>query len=183
MSGKLERLARKTVMPGKVVDLCQDTVRLPDGKIEQWDFVHHKKGCGAAIVPVLPDGRILLVRQYRPAVGEEVLELPAGGRDGEESLTETATRELLEETGYRAERLTFLCRARTAVAWCDEYTEVYLAEDLQKTPSRHLDEAEDIRMEIHTKEELLAMIAEGTLSDAKTIAGIALYCAKQSKTE
>jgi len=107
----------------------------------------------------------------------------SGGRDGEESLTETAKRELLEETGYRAERLTFLCRARTAVAWCDEYTEVYLAEDLQKTPSRHLDEAEDIRMEIHTKEELLAMIAEGTLSDAKTIAGIALYCAKQSKTE
>lgn len=178
MRGKLEKLSRKTVCPGKVVDLCQDTVRLPDGRIEAWDFVHHRKGCGAAAVPILPDGRILLVRQFRPAVGEEVLELPAGGREGSEPLAETAARELLEETGYRAAKFSFLCRTKTAVAWCDEYTEIYLAEGLAKTPSRQLDEAEDIRIEVHTREELLVMIAQGTLTDAKTIAGIALLCAK-----
>lgn len=176
MKHALTLLSRQVKASGSIVDLCEDRVLLPDGKVESWDFVHHKKGCGAAVVPVLPDGRILLVTQFRPAVGEEMLELPAGGKDpADASLLETARRELLEETGYTADAFSFLCRARTAVAWCNEYTEVYLARDIRKVQAPHLDEAEDIRRDFYTKEELLSRIQSGALTDAKTIAGLCAY--------
>ena len=78
---ELKRLNRRTVFNGRAIDFCKDTMRLPDGRIEEWDFIHHKKGGGACVVPVLPDGRILLIRQMRPAIDRETLELPAGARD------------------------------------------------------------------------------------------------------
>lgn len=171
--GHLRRLDRRLAYQGEIVDLYKDTVELPDGKTEEWDFVKHKKGCGACVVPILPDGRILLVSQYRPAVGKTMLELPAGGRDREgEPLEETARRELLEETGFTAQQFRFLCRIDTAVAWCNEYTEIYLAENIRKAASQHLDEAEEIRLQFFHPDELVSMIRSGRITDAKTVAGI-----------
>ena len=172
----LKRKSRTTACEGSVLEFCRDTMELPDGKVEQWDFVHHKKGGGACTVPVLPDGRILMIRQYRPSVERETLELPAGARNrSDEDPMEAAVRELAEETGYQAGRVRFLTRLKTAVAWCDEETFVYLAEDLTPAAGQHLDEAEEIGVEAHSLSELLDLIFEGRLQDAKTVAGILAF--------
>ena len=182
MEYRLRRLSRETVIDGKVLTFCRDRMVLPDGKEEQWDFVHHKHGGGAWVVPVLPDGRILLVRQLRPAIDRECLELPAGAReDPAEDGAVTARRELAEETGYRAGRLTKLLHLQTAGAWCDETTEVYLAEDLTRTSAQTLDEAEEITTEAHTPEELRDLILQGEIRDAKTAAGILAYLAYRQR--
>ena len=76
----VERISRTLVRKGSILDIYDDEVKLPDGSIEHWDFVAHRKGA-AAVVAVLPDGRILLVRQYRPALDRYTWELPAGCRD------------------------------------------------------------------------------------------------------
>ena len=179
MEHRLKRLDRKTVHEGTVVDFCKDKVQLPDGVIQEWDFIHHKKGGGACVVPVLPNGKILMIRQFRPAIGEETLEFPAGARDAEnEDGIETAKRELLEETGYTAEKWTFLSRIRTAVAWCDEFTDIYLAENLVKKAEQDLDEAEEINViEIELKD-ALHDIYSGKQQDAKTVAGLLAYAVK-----
>ena len=97
----VKRIKREVVYEGTIVDFCQDTMELPDGTIQKWDLVHHRKGA-AAVVAVDNDGKLVMVKQYRPALDRETLEIPAGARD---SVTEdtrvTALRELEEETGLR----------------------------------------------------------------------------------
>lgn len=176
---ELTRLDRKITYNGGIVDLYKDTVQLPDGKIEEWDYVHHKKGGGACVVPVLPDGDILMIRQYRPAIDEWCLELPAGCIDSTDSDTSiTALRELREETGYTTDSIHFLCKIRTAIAWCNEFTDIYLARDVYKTAEQSLDEAEDIRIITVPLEQILSDIRVGKEQDAKTVAGILAYTAQ-----
>lgn len=170
---KLTRLGRKTACEGSALDFMRDTMRLPDGREEIWDFVHHKKGGGAAVVPLLPGGRILMIRQYRPAVGRETLEIPAGACDREDKNREmTASRELLEETGYRAGRIRHLVTIDTAVAYCDESTEIYLATDLKREREQALDEAEEIRVTAVEISAIFDLMSRGVIRDAKTVAGI-----------
>ena len=69
MEYKIKRLRREKVFGGSALEFMQDLMELPDGKRETWDFVHHRRGGGACVVPVLDDGRILMIRQFRPAVG------------------------------------------------------------------------------------------------------------------
>ena len=178
MAYKLKRLNRRLLRTGSALDFYEDEMQLPSGKTEKWEFVHHRRGGGACVVPVLPDGSILLIRQYRPCIDRESLELPAGAReDPSEDGAHTARRELEEETGFTCGKLRFLARIMTAMSWCDESTEIYLAEELVQTGSRHLDDAEEITGESFSLEELLQMIAEGSLQDAKTVAGILAYAA------
>ena len=175
-AGHLRRLSRSLAYSGSVVDVYQDTMELPDGCIQKWDFVCHKKGGGACIVPVLADGRILMVRQYRPAIDRETLELPAGAVDAEDTTTEdTARRELREETGYTAGKWKQLLRLKTAAAYCNEYTDVYLASDLKDSHDQALDEAEEIRLRAVEPEVLLQDIYSGRIQDSKTVAGILAY--------
>ena len=178
MEYKLRRLDRKLASSGKVLEFYRDTVELPDGHTESWDFVNHKRGGGACVVPVLPDGRILMIHQYRPAVDRETTEIPAGAFDAEDpDFAVTASRELEEETGYRCGKIRPLIRLDTAIAWCDEKVEVYLAEDLTKSGSQNLDEAEEIGLEAIPVEELKRRIFAGEIRDAKTVAGILAYLA------
>ncbi len=182
MDYKIRRTGRRLAAEGAVLAFYRDDMVLKDGSSAVWDFVHHKKGGGAAVVPVLPDGRILLVRQYRPSVEREMLELPAGAKDSENENPEAAAaRELLEETGYAAGKMTFLCRVKSAPAWCDEETTVCLAEELTKISGQHLDAAEEIRAEAHPLRELLDMIFRGEMEDAKTVAGITAYAAMKNR--
>lgn len=177
MADRPNRLKRELVYKGAILDIYQDTMQFANGKTEAWDFVAHRMGA-AAVLPVLPDGRILMVRQYRNALERETLEIPAGARD---SLTEdtriTAMRELEEETGYRSDKVSFLLSLRTTVAFCNESIDVYLAENL--TPGeQHLDEAESIDVEAYTLEELCNMIYEGKMQDSKTVSAILAYSNK-----
>ena len=175
MEHKLHRTDRQLASAGAVLEFYRDTMVLPDGQVQTWDYVHHKKGGGACTVPVLPDGRILLIRQFRPAIDREALELPAGARDSSgEDPAVTAAREL-EETGYRPGRMTKLAHILTAIAWCNESTDIYLARDLEPVSSQHLDEAEEIELCIMSLDELCSRIFAGEIQDAKTVAGIMAY--------
>ena len=176
----VKRIDRTLVKKGAILDIYDDTMLLPDGKVEHWDFVSHRKGA-AAVVPVLPDGKVLLVRQYRPALDRETIELPAGCRDNpEESTKPAAIRELTEETGYTAGSVEQLLSLKSTVAFCNELIDVYLARDL--VPGKqHLDEAETIELEAYELKDLLSMIYAGQIQDGKTVAGILAYAYKYGK--
>ena len=176
MKYKLKRLSRELASRGKVLEFYRDTMELPGGQIEKWDFVHHTKGGGACVVPVLPDGQILMIHQYRPMAERETTELPAGAFDADDpDFAVTASRELEEETGYRCGKIRRLVRLDTAIAWCDERVEIYLA-----VGGQQLDEAEEIRVEAIPVEELKRRIFAGEIRDAKTVAGVLAYLATRS---
>lgn len=178
MEQKIKRVKRVLEHTGSILDIYSDYVELPSGQVEKWDFVCHRKGA-AAVVPVLEDGRILLVQQYRNALDRLTLEIPAGSRD---SITEDtkvcAARELEEETGYKSEHLEFLLSLKTTVAFCNEFIDVYLATDLKKG-IQHLDDGEYIEVHAYEPEQLCEMIYNGTIQDSKTVAGILAYCNKK----
>ncbi|MBR6700407.1 MAG: NUDIX hydrolase [Firmicutes bacterium] len=151
------------------------TVKLHDvianGIATKREIVH--KGGAVAIVPVKDDGSVVMVRQYRIAVEEELLEIPAGLMDPGEEPLETAKRELKEETGYTAEKWTHMTEFYPTAGFCNEYIHIFLAEGL--TPGEtSFDETENIEMEEYSMEELLKMIKTGEVHDGKTVAGIAL---------
>lgn len=170
----IQRVKRELTHQGVIVDFYADYVKLPNGNTAQWDYIEHRKGA-AAVVAVLPDGRILMVKQYRNALDRFTLEIPAGARDSrEEPHIECAARELEEETGYRCENLEFLISIKTTVAFCNEEIEIFVARDL--IPSKqHLDPDEFVEIEAHTIEELCQWIYEGKLQDSKTVAAILAY--------
>ncbi|MBU5472577.1 NUDIX hydrolase [Roseburia sp. MSJ-14] len=170
----IKRVKRELVYQGSILDIYNDSIQLPDGKIEHWDYVEHRKGA-AAVVAVLEDGRLLLVRQYRNALNRFTLEIPAGARDSvTEPTSECAARELEEETGYRCDNLEFLISLKTTVAFCNELVDVYVARNL--IPSKQkLDEGEEIELEAHTLEDLCEKIYKGEIQDGKTVAAIMAY--------
>ncbi len=170
-----ERIGRKLIHNGAIVDIYQDRMQLPDGSEENFDFIKHKGA--AAVIPVLDDGRIIMVRQYRNAIESYTLEIPAGGLDGADEPTKVAAhRELEEETGYYAdmEDVEFLISLYTTVAFCNEKIDIYVAKNLRKT-SQHLDDDEFIDVEIYTIDELTDLVLSGKIVDAKTIAAIMTY--------
>ena len=176
MSEAYKRLKRELKYKGKIIEVYQDHVEIPNGNIAKWDHVHHRGA--AAVVPVMEDGRILLVRQYRNSLDRYSLEIPAGGLDSEgESGRVCAARELEEETGYRGENLEWLITIRTTVGFCNEKIEIYTAENL--IPSvQNLDEDEYINLEIYSMNELKEKIFTGEIEDSKTISALLAFDAK-----
>ena len=174
MEIKMKRINRELMYKGSILDIYKDTMQLADGKTEEWDYVAHRKGA-AAVLPVLPDGRILMVHQYRNALDRETLEIPAGSRDSVDEDTKVcAARELEEETGYRSDKISLLLSLRTTVAFCNEFIDVYLAEDL-KPGKQHLDEDEFVTVKAYDLDELISMILDGTIEDSKTVSAILAY--------
>lgn len=173
---KIEREKRELTYQGTILKIYRDTVRLPDGETAEWDYIHHNGA--AAVVPVLPDGRILMVCQYRNALDRFMLELPAGALDSPEEADEVcAARELEEETGYRCEKLERLICVNTTVAFCDERIGIFVARDL--IPSRqNLDEGESLEVLAFSLAELEEKIFAGEITDGKTIAGLMAYKVK-----
>ncbi len=99
----IKRVGRELKYKGSILDIYADCIKLPNGKVEQWDHIDHKSA--AAVVPVLPDGRIILVRQFRNSLDRYTLEIPAGGVEPNESTRAAAKRELEEETGYKSDTI------------------------------------------------------------------------------
>ena len=168
---------RELVKKGAIIDYYQDTVLVPNGNEVKWDIIDHKGA--AAVVAVREDGKLLMVRQYRYALGRETIELPAGGLNGREEPTKLAAiRELQEETGYISADMEFLTSIYTTVAFCNEKIDIYLARNLKTRGEQHLDEDEFINVEAYSVEELKQMIFESRIQDSKTICGILTYAAK-----
>jgi ADP-ribose pyrophosphatase len=133
---------------------------------------------GVTLVALDPDGRLLLVRQYRHAVGRELLELPAGTLDAGEAPEVCAQRELQEETGYRAGRLERLGGFYTAPGYCTEYLHVFLCTELVVDPLQGDEDA--IEVVPLPLDEALRMISSGEIEDAKTAAALLLYLRRPS---
>ena len=176
MSENVKRTRRTLVHEGTVLKMYQDHMVFANGNTEEWDFIHHDGA--AAVVPVLEDGRIIMVKQYRNALERETLELPAGKLDDpNEPGIKCAARELEEETGYRSDSLEWLLTLRTTVAFCDEKIDIYLARNLVPT-KQNLDEDEYVDVKIFTLEELKELIFTGKIEDSKTIAALLAYESK-----
>jgi ADP-ribose pyrophosphatase len=160
---------RREIYKGRIVNLTVDEITTASGFKTIREVFHHPGG--AAVVPVLPDGKILLVRQFRYPMQEILLELPAGKIDAEESPEVTAARELEEEVGYRAGRLKKILEFYSTPGFCDEKIHLYLAEDLSpcQPGGDHDEEIEVVSIELR---DLLELIKNNEITDAKTIIGI-----------
>lgn len=130
---------------------------------------------GAVVVlPVLDDGRVVMIRNHRFVVGEELYELCAGTLEEGEDPADCAGRELIEETGYQADRIDKLCEFYTSPGFCNELIRVYLARGLTHV-GQQLEATENIVVEILPMEKLTAMVCDGTIRDGKTIAALMYY--------
>ncbi len=172
------QLDSRRIYTGRVVRLDVDTVRFPDGSTGQLELIRHPGA--AAIVPCASDPpgadpTILLIRQYRYATGGELWEIPAGTLDPGEDPEVCARRELLEETGVTAARLQRLTSIWTTPGFTNEVIHLYLATGLTMgEPSRERDEFIEVVPQPLSR--VLALIRDGEIRDAKTVAAI-LYMA------
>lgn len=168
-------LESRRLYEGGVVNLRVDTVELPGGGRATREVVEH--GDVVAIVPLLPEGDVLLVRQYRLPAESVLLELPAGGVDAGESAEEAAQRELGEECGRRAHVLERLGGFYVSPGFCSEFVHVFLASELEAVERRP---EPDERLEIVRLPlaEALARVSAGEIRDAKSVIGLTWAWAK-----
>ncbi|USD66965.1 NUDIX hydrolase [Vibrio sp. SCSIO 43136] len=152
----------------KNIELCEEDVTLPTGKTISHTTISHP---GAAVIlPVLDDGQILLIHQFRPSLKKWLLELPAGTMESEEDPTQCAQRELEEETGYSASELISLGQVTPLAGFCDEIQHLFIAKGLTKTDRLLCDDDEVINLQPRSLDWVETAIANGEISDAKTIA-------------
>ena len=165
-----EILQQRLFYRGRKFDYEVINLRLPNGVEGDWECIRHPGG--AMAVPITPEGKFVLVKQYRFAVQGRLLEFPAGTVESHEDPAETIKREIEEETGYRAGSWQSLGKFPLAPGYSDEYIYVFIAQDLEKleTPPQQ-DADEDIEVVLMTPEELEAAILAGEPIDAKSIAG------------
>jgi ADP-ribose pyrophosphatase len=157
-----------------VISLANGTFRAPDGTQFDRDVVHHPGA--VSVVPLLDDGRVVMVRQYRAPIDALLLEIPAGKRDVADEPPEiTAQRELQEEVGYEAGRLDLLARFHNSPGFSDEFSFVFLGRDLRPT-SFDLQGVEEEHMTIEhvALSEVPELIASAEITDAKSIIGLTL---------
>jgi ADP-ribose pyrophosphatase len=157
----------KQIYKGNIVTLCLDQVTLPDGRSAKREVVRHAGG--VTIVPYTTEGEFVLVEQYRYAIGQMLLEFPAGRlQEGEDPLM-AASRELMEETGFRPGKLEPLGSIFTAPGFCDECLHIYLATDL--VPGEQSLEEDEFLNVLHlSKHQLVERIRLSHVHDAKTLA-------------
>ena len=157
------------VFQGKLLDVRRDVVILPNGENGIREWINHPGA--VCCIPILPNGKIALIRQYRYSVRKMMIELPAGKLDKNEAPEDCAIRELEEEIGYKANKVTFLTNIHPAIGFANEKMWIYYAEDLEKT-NQKLDSDEFIEI-IPTKlEDALEMVWNGEITDVKTIIGL-----------
>lgn len=168
------RLAETEVWRSPLLRVTKGSFASPDGQRFERDVVHHPGA--VVVVPMLGGGRVLMVRQYRAAVDEELLEIPAGKRDVDGEAPEvTAGRELAEEVGRRAGRLDLLARFFNSPGFSDELSWCYLARDLEEVDN-DLQGVEESHMGIEevALADLDQLISSGAIIDAKSIIGLSL---------
>ena len=159
----------RLVLEGERFDVYRMELNGSDGKVYHREVIRHP---GAVVLlPLVDADTVVLIQNHRPTVGETLLELPAGTREPDESPEQTAARELIEETGYRAGMLQKMCEFYSAPGICDELMHLYVATDL--TAGQHAREAvEQIENQLVHRNEVHGLIAQGTIRDAKTLVGL-----------
>lgn len=151
---------------GHIGNLRVDMVRFPSGSVKPREILEHRP-C-VAVLPVTETGRIVLIKQYRHAVDEEIFEIPAGIMEEGEEPRASACRELREETGFKPGKLEEIAEIYTSPGFCDEKIHIYIATELSVSPLQQ-DDDEFIKTFDFSVEELEKMIAEGKIADGKTL--------------
>ena len=165
----------RKVYEGRIFSVHVETLTLPDGHELKADIVRHPGS--VVIIPVTLSGAILLVRQYRPAIGRFAWELPAGSLKPSEDVEAAARRECQEETGLVPSTLTSLGSFFPTPGYCDEEMHFYRADGLRTPTADEMaqpDEDEDIETRAFSAVEIRRMIVDGEVIDLKTVAGLAL---------
>ena len=168
-------ISRKTVYQGRIFDVEVLEVELENGRRSVREIVRH--GAAVAVIPRLPDGRFVFIRQFRKAMEEVCFEVVAGNCDPGEPEERSAERELQEETGYHAESLKLLGPIYPSVGYCTERIDVYFAEITDRGET-DFDEDEYIEPVTLAEAEMDGMIRAGEVTDAKTLAAWMLYKAR-----
>lgn len=164
-----DTLESQTVYKGHFIELRRDRVQLPDGREAAREYVVHP---GAVmVVAILPDGQLVLERQYRYPVRQTMIEFPAGKLDAGEGGLACARRELLEETGYTAKRWAKAGIMHPVIGYANEIIEIWFAHDLT-LGERHLDEGEFLDVFTAPLEQLEDWVRDGRITDVKTIVGM-----------
>lgn len=158
-----------TLLSGGFLEVRRDDVRLPDGSAATREFIQH--GGAVAVIAILDDGRIVLVRQYRYPLAKVLLELPAGKRDAGETTLQCAMRELLEETGYTASQWAWGGEIHNAAAYSTESIWLWFARGLVAGDKRP-DAGEFVETVLMSEAELDALDMQGALMDVKTLVGL-----------
>jgi len=169
-------LTSESLYQGKILNLRRDTVRLSNGQQASREVVEHVDS--AAAVPLLDDGRVVMVEQWRYPVGRALLEIPAGILEPGEEPAEAMRRELTEEIGYAAGRLELLFSVYLAPGYSQELIHIFLAQDLQPAQAAP-DDDEIIRVKKISLEDAVAACLHGELTDAKTVAGLLAVAARR----
>jgi len=168
----MTRLTQDMLYHGRIFDITREQHRMPDGRESTFEFLRHPGGC--AVLPVMADGRLLLIRQFRPSIGDTVCEIPAGRLEPGEDPATCVRRELVEEVGYRAARLESLGFIYSSIGFCDEKIYLFVASDLEQTETA-LEPDEFIEPLVVGLDTALTMIADGEISDAKTQVALLRY--------
>ena len=174
-----ELLRSEVLMKGRAFTIRRDFLKTPDGRETKFEIVEH--GGSVVIIPLDADGNLLFVRQYRHAAGMDMLELPAGTRDGDEPFEVCAAREIREETGMEAGTLKHIGSFYLAPGYSTEYMGVFLATDLKHNPLE-ADDDEFLTLEKLPIKEALAMAERGEMPDAKSLAALLMAKPHLSQT-
>ena len=164
-----QSIASETVFKGRLLHVLQDEVKLPDGHTARREYVKHP---GAVmIIPLLDERTIVLEYQFRYPLRRHFFELPAGKMEADEDALATAKRELLEETGYSAQKWRHVGATHPCIGYSDETIELFLAQDLTFIGHRR-DQGEFLEVILLSIDEALQWIDRGKISDGKTIMGL-----------
>jgi ADP-ribose pyrophosphatase len=168
---KFELLKSETLLQGRAFKIRRDLLKAPDGRETKFDIIEH--GGSVIIIPVDAEGNIHFVRQYRHATGSDLLELPAGTRDGNEPFEECAAREIREETGMEAGNLQKIGEFYLAPGYSTEFMGVFIATDLKHNPLE-ADDDEFLEVEKIPVREAVHRAERGEIPDAKSLAALLL---------
>lgn len=161
----MTRITQERLYEGRIFDITREQHRMPDGRQSTFEFLRHPGG--AAVLPVLDDKRLLLIRQFRPSIGDFVYEVPAGRLEPGEDPAACVMRELEEEVGFRVSQVESFGFIYSSIGFCDEKIHLFVARDLQQTQTA-LEPDEFIEPHIVTLEQALSLLKNGQITDAKT---------------
>lgn len=170
-------LSTESVFDGKLLKVFRDKVALPDGSEAVREYIKHPGA--VVIIPCLDNGNFVFERQFRYPVGQVCLEFPAGKVDPGEAIKTTAQRELLEETGYRAEVWRYLGYFLPCIGYASERIDVFEARGLVQVSGQQLDEGEFLDVLELSMADVQMAIAQGQLTDAKTLSALQIWQCQQ----
>lgn len=166
----LKTLDRRNMFKGKVIDLSVDTVIFPKQQVEM-ERINHPGG--AAVVPLLSDESVILIKQYRYCIGDTIWEIPAGRLEPDENPLDCAKRELVEEVGFKATNVQKLTEIYSAPGYCNEVIYIFLATELVPDKQK-LEDDEIIKVVKLPFAKAIEKVKTGEITDAKTVVGLLL---------